>query len=509
MKNNNMSLMKFRMLFSIFILIFLFTLGVNDIFAKSVSFTTGQTPSLVYYGDCGGGCSVISWILGLDSGVVVSGSYLASVFNNGAAINDGSSVPVGSTVSFNYQLPLPSWSGTGRTMDTPYGVWLSGAAAPTAADVSDFYIGEVQNSFFTAYTYSVYIPFSANPPTISYTHTGSTAGLNCNASGSSCLITSPGTILTQVNFSSTYGKFYYKYTSSAGSGFNYYNKVPMRSGGVSSCTMWGCTGSVDVTDYILNIPSKTINFSLTAVSNNNPPAAPTITAPVSANLGSTHTISFLATDPDNDTIRYDIDWNNDGVVDQYAPASGFVASNVSAGVNRTFPASGVNFTFRARTGDSKGAVSGWVSRTITLIPSVTGICGVANGQSLVTVPTIGLCSAGTASGISGNGQGSTPWSWSCMGSGGGVTASCSAVQSKCMVSTDSKYNQYGACANTCANGANVSTYPVCSIPGTWSAWSPCSVSCGSGGTQTRSCNVNIFSGMHHARMSPHYFFPNM
>jgi hypothetical protein len=54
--------------------------------------------------------------------------------------------------------------------------------------------------------------------------------------------------------------------------------------------------------------------------------------------------------------------------------------------------------------------------------AINGVCGAVNGQSLTTAPTGSLCSAGTASAVSGNG----PWTWSCGGSNGGNTASCSA-----------------------------------------------------------------------------------
>jgi len=54
--------------------------------------------------------------------------------------------------------------------------------------------------------------------------------------------------------------------------------------------------------------------------------------------------------------------------------------------------------------------------------AVNGVCGAVNGQSLTTAPTSNLCSAGTTSAVSGSG----PWTWSCAGTGGGTTASCSA-----------------------------------------------------------------------------------
>jgi hypothetical protein len=51
----------------------------------------------------------------------------------------------------------------------------------------------------------------------------------------------------------------------------------------------------------------------------------------------------------------------------------------------------------------------------------SGACGTASSVAAISAPTTGLCSAGVASPVSGTG----PWTWSCTGSGGGTTASCS------------------------------------------------------------------------------------
>ncbi|HOS88114.1 MAG TPA: PKD domain-containing protein, partial [Candidatus Pacearchaeota archaeon] len=53
---------------------------------------------------------------------------------------------------------------------------------------------------------------------------------------------------------------------------------------------------------------------------------------------------------------------------------------------------------------------------------VNGQCGSSDGQSFTSQPTTNLCSQGTASSVSGSG----PWYWTCQGSNGGSTASCSA-----------------------------------------------------------------------------------
>jgi len=55
--------------------------------------------------------------------------------------------------------------------------------------------------------------------------------------------------------------------------------------------------------------------------------------------------------------------------------------------------------------------------------AVSGVCGSDNGQTLSAAP-INLCSAGSASAITGNGH---PWSWTCNGSNGGSNASCAAT----------------------------------------------------------------------------------
>jgi hypothetical protein len=53
---------------------------------------------------------------------------------------------------------------------------------------------------------------------------------------------------------------------------------------------------------------------------------------------------------------------------------------------------------------------------------INGQCGLTNGVATTTTPSSGLCSAGTASTVSGTG----PWTWSYIGTGGGTTAQYSA-----------------------------------------------------------------------------------
>lgn len=53
-------------------------------------------------------------------------------------------------------------------------------------------------------------------------------------------------------------------------------------------------------------------------------------------------------------------------------------------------------------------------------PSVNGLCGPANGAAMIVQPIDDLCTAGTATAVSGNG----PWNWNCLGQNSGMTVSC-------------------------------------------------------------------------------------
>jgi len=56
------------------------------------------------------------------------------------------------------------------------------------------------------------------------------------------------------------------------------------------------------------------------------------------------------------------------------------------------------------------------------INPIDGACGEANSQSFSGVPTKGLCESGLPSLVKGKG----PWTWTCSGADGGISATCSA-----------------------------------------------------------------------------------
>ncbi len=73
---------------------------------------------------------------------------------------------------------------------------------------------------------------------------------------------------------------------------------------------------------------------------------------------------------------------------------------------------------------SSGLVGDYSNNPFSIVAPgvpVSGVCGLANGVAVSTVPTTNLCLNGTASS-----SGTGPWTWSCSGVNGGATATCSA-----------------------------------------------------------------------------------
>ncbi|TGU70731.1 hypothetical protein E4633_17180 [Geomonas terrae] len=100
------------------------------------------------------------------------------------------------------------------------------------------------------------------------------------------------------------------------------------------------------------------------------------------------------------------------------PAS--LAVLVTYGGSQTVPSTAGSYLVLATIADAN--YQGGASGTLNIVPVVNGSCGSAEGQIFTLAPAVGLCSGSSAaSSVSGSG----PWFWTCSGSGGGTTASCS------------------------------------------------------------------------------------
>lgn len=139
----------------------------------------------------------------------------------------------------------------------------------------------------------------------------------------------------------------------------------------ATCTPFGPqSGSESVTpistqDYTITCTgpggtsSDTKTVTVTPIPNA-PPNDPTI-IPFAGNTNTPNVSQSFAVsgnDADANDVRYEIDWDMDGAMDETFPASGYVVSGASQTISRTWSATG-NYTFQARTEDQPGLFSGW------------------------------------------------------------------------------------------------------------------------------------------------------
>jgi hypothetical protein len=106
-----------------------------------------------------------------------------------------------------------------------------------------------------------------------------------------------------------------------------------------------------------------------------------------------------------------------GVAVNTAPTTNLCTAGTASAVSGSGP---WNWTCAGSNGGSTAVC--WAPSS----SAVNGACGSSNGASLKSAPTGNLCSAGTASGVSGSG----PWTWTCAGTAGGTTASCQALAAR-------------------------------------------------------------------------------
>src|SRR5207247_2633297 len=123
--------------------------------------------------------------------------------------------------------------------------------------------------------------------------------------------------------------------------------------------------------------------------------APTagVSGPTTGNFGQSLTFTLTATDPSTVDaaagFSYNIDWNNDGTVDQTIAATANNGAGVT--VDHTFSLPGPN-TFSVTATDKDGGASAPVTQTVTLTNGVTlvngvlTIAGTNGGDAIFIIP---------------------------------------------------------------------------------------------------------------------------
>src|SRR4029077_2746030 len=128
--------------------------------------------------------------------------------------------------------------------------------------------------------------------------------------------------------------------------------------------------------------------------------------PVNITAGTTYVVSYHTT-----TGHYSVD-------------GGYFAAAVTNNGITAAKNAGVFIYADAFPSGTYGGSNYWVDIQFNAGASVAvqGACGSANGLPASSAPSANLCSAGTASAVTGTG----PWSWTCAGQHGGTSAQCSA-----------------------------------------------------------------------------------
>ncbi|MFA5013366.1 MAG: hypothetical protein WC520_02255 [Candidatus Paceibacterota bacterium] len=116
------------------------------------------------------------------------------------------------------------------------------------------------------------------------------------------------------------------------------------------------------------------------------------------------------------------------------------------------------------------------------ISAVDGFCGSADGSITTTKPTTNLCNAGSSTSVNGSG----PWTWTCVGSGGGSTDSCSA--NKPALTCGTAHHRVSATIPT-TNLCNETVTPSPVISGSGSAADPWEWMCGANECATAKVNL--------------------
>ena len=356
---------------------------------------------------------------GLPENISVRYEATARDAGSGTILADGATISVGTEIEFvpksfeNQDISL-----TGEWTIPIEGIWSDSVASVSTTCNADrwysFYEGPatgvgdtIGGSMSFGPRYDLFLDSVFVRPNVSYIHSG-TATLNCNLR-EFCTVVS-GVVNSSVVFAGTQARFYER----EGEDNNAYYAGPAVTSGCRGdntpinitpqalangdqsnpysarmCYISPTNVSAHVrcqtrdtgAPYTLNVPEQQINFSFTVTgSTNQSPDAPAITGPTSGTPNSAHSFNFQAADPDGDQVRYGIDWDENGSIDQWAPATGYVNSNTSQSRNRTWNTEG-SYTFQARTLDSNGAMSGWTKHTINIATPPTAVADLTINSS--------------------------------------------------------------------------------------------------------------------------------
>ncbi|MDO8574477.1 MAG: hypothetical protein Q7R86_02530 [bacterium] len=301
-----------------------------------------------------------------------------AVTESGVVLNDGDGVSVGSKISFYYDpndflntgSDTSEWVELGQLIGTPFGHWVNGGAFPYSDEEECKSNDSTQayNENDPSTPYNLHLPLSVDVPNITIDTTQSVTSEilgNCTdlpgGSRRTCDVLKEGQINASVKFENSFAYHYIQYLNFTG-----------------GCTYLGRIKKSD-SDFKIDIPAQTLNFSFSAVDSDSAIPAPVITGPAAGNPGIQYTFSarsgaFLFEDdgvtPLTQKVRYGFDWNNDAIVDFW---TSWVQQGQSNSASFTWVSLGAK-TFGVKTQDFDRAESGWGYHTINISNNGSAVC---------------------------------------------------------------------------------------------------------------------------------------
>ena len=107
----------------------------------------------------------------------------------------------------------------------------------------------------------------------------------------------------------------------------------------------------------LAVPEQVLTYALTVAPPVGAPSAPTVTS-TSCTVGTSLELAFTSTDPNGHHLRFGLDWDDDGYVDQFVPPSGYIPSGSEQVAKRVFAIAGEKHV-AVMVENDRGARSEW------------------------------------------------------------------------------------------------------------------------------------------------------